>query len=74
MSLDNFTLTFCYGNFPTQTHISGLLESYQSNISMFFSNPGDKVLIIVGRREQICPIIFTLFLVLSPGLENSIKI
>ena len=38
---------------------------------LFFSNPGDKVLILVESRGQICPNVFTLFWILSSGLEKN---
>ena len=38
--------------------------------ALFFSNTGDKILIIVGR-QQICPTNFHFFMTLSPGLENN---
>ena len=36
-----------------------------------FSNPGDKVQILVKRTGQICPVVFLLFWTFSPGFENT---
>ena len=36
---NNNTLKWCYGNFPTKQHSSGLLEKYQNNILMHCCPP-----------------------------------
>ena len=53
--------------------VSDWLDKFQKQHfkSLFFSNPGDKVMILVKSRGYICPILFTLFRILTPGLENT---
>ena len=41
---------------------------------LLFSNPGDKILILVESRGQICLIVFHIFRDLSPGLEENYKL
>ena len=36
-----------------------------------FSNPGDKVQILVKSMGQICPVVLHLFWTLSPGFKNN---
>ena len=38
-----------------------------------FSNPGDKVHILVESMGQICPVVLHIFCTLSPGFENHYK-
>ena len=38
---------------------------------LLFSNPGEKFLILVESRGQICPVFFLLFRTFSHGLENN---
>ena len=43
---------------------------YQHLSVWLFSNPGDKVQILVEITGQICPVVLHLFWTLSPGFEN----
>ena len=57
-------------------HLKHLCRVYGKLLGPFFklllfSNPGDKVLILVESREQICPIVVHLFRTFSPGLEKN---
>ena len=42
----------------------------QHFIVSLFSNPGDKIIKILNKTEQICPVLCTKYSPLSPGLEN----
>ena len=44
----------------------GKMQDQHFNVS-FFSNPREKVLILVESRGQICPIVLHLFRTMSPG-------
>ena len=44
----------------------GKMQNQHFNVS-FFSNPWEKVLILVESRGQICPIVLHLFRTMSPG-------
>ena len=57
-------------NITTYIRVDGKKPDHHFNVSLF-SNPGDKVLILVKSKGQICPVVFHLFLTLSPGLENN---
>ena len=51
------------------------MEKCQTNYNvLLFSNPGDKVLILVTSRGQICPIVFYFLETLSPLLKKSITL
>ena len=56
-------------NIKAYIRVVGKMPKQHFN-AILFSNPGDKVLILVESRGQICPIVFTLLRILSPGLEN----
>ena len=59
-----------FSNMTTYVRVVGKRQD-QYFIVWMFSSPGDKVLILVERTGQICPIVFLLFWTLSPGLENN---
>ena len=49
--------------------VVGKMQDQHFNVKLS-SNPGEKVLILVKSRGQICTIVFHLFWTLSLGLEN----
>ena len=50
--------------------MSGKLLNIYFNLSLF-TNPGEKVLILVESRGTICPLSVILFRTFSPRLENN---
>ena len=50
-----------YSNINACISVVGKMPK-QHFIALFFSNPGDKFLIVVESRGQICPIVFTFFI------------
>ena len=70
---NNLTLKCCCTEiFQHNTYIRviGKIPIQHFN-ALFYSNPGDKALILVESRGQIFPIVFNLFWILGPGLENN---
>ena len=52
--------------------MSRLLEKPDQHLSVWsFSNPGDKVKILVESKGQICIVVLRFFWTLSPGFENT---
>ena len=58
-----------FSNMTTYVRVVGKMQDQHFNVWLF-SNPRDKVLILVESRGQIWPIVFLLFWTLSPGLEK----
>ena len=59
-----------YSNIIKYVKIVGKIP-YQHLNAWLFSNPGDKVQIIVKSTKQICPVVLHLVWTLSPGFENN---
>ena len=58
---------------PTYVKVVGKIPDQHFD-AILISNPKGKVLILVGCRRQIYPIVFRLFMTLSPGLEINDKL
>ena len=50
-----------FSNINAYIRVVGKMPKQHFN-ALFFSNPGDKVLILVERKRHICPIVLTFFL------------
>ena len=59
-----------FSNMTMKVKVVGKVQEQHFNVWLF-SNPEDKVMILVKSRRQICPIVFLLFWTLSTGLENN---
>ena len=59
-----------FSNIITYIRDVGKLPDQHFSVSMF-SNPGGKILILVESRGQICPVVFHLFRIFPPGLDNN---
>ena len=58
-----------FSNITTYFRVVGKMQDQLFNVWLF-SNPGDKVLILVENRGQICPIVFLLSRNFFPRLEK----
>ena len=58
-----------FSNIIIYVKIVGKIQDQHLRVGLF-SNPGDKVQILVESTGQICPVVFHLFWTLSPGFEN----
>ena len=56
-----------FSNMTTYVRVVGKLQDWHFNVWLF-SHPGDKVLILVERWGQICPIVVLLFFNIVPWL------
>ena len=61
-----------FSNIATDIMVVVKMSDQHFNVSLF-SNPGDKVLILVKSRGQIFPLVSHFFRTLSPGFENNDK-
>ena len=59
-----------FSNIIIYVKIVGKIPDQHLNVWLF-SNPGDKVQILVESTGQICPVVLHLFWTLSPGFENN---
>ena len=59
-----------FSNIIIYVKIVGKIQD-QHLSAWLFSNPGDKVQILVESTGLICPVVLHLFWTLSPGLENN---
>ena len=59
-----------FSNIIIYVKIFGKIPDQHLNVWLF-SNPGDKVQILVESTGQICPVVLHLFWTLSPGFENN---
>ena len=67
----NNTLKCCSGNLAIiYVKIFGKIQDQHLSVWLF-SNPGDKVQILVASTGQICPAVLHLFWNFSPGFENN---
>ena len=62
-----------FSNIPTYIRVLEKLSDQHFNL-LFFSNPRDKVMILVESRGKICPVVFLLLRTLSPGLKINITL
>ena len=70
---NNHTLKCCFWQFSDITkyiRVYGKMPGQYYNV-LLFSNPGDKVLILVTSRGRIGPIVFKFLKTLSPLLKKS---
>ena len=70
---NNHTLKRLFWQFSNITkYVKSVGKIPDQHLSVWlFSNPGDKVQILVESTGQICPVVLHLFLTLSPGFENN---